>query len=164
MPEHKQKTIEKTRSSGKGITITPKPIPTRYQTFTWRRLMVREDGNCSDRRLKENIVLIGTTSNGIQVYLFNYIWDSTTKHVGVIAQELLETDYAKLVYTHSDGFYRVDYKSLNMTFNGRLLPWAEKTAEKTRSSGITIASKPIPIRYQTFTWRRLMQVGGHGGS
>ena len=40
MPEiKKQKTVEKTRSSGKGITITPKPIPKRYQTFTWRKLL-----------------------------------------------------------------------------------------------------------------------------
>jgi hypothetical protein len=63
---------------------------------------------------------------GIAVYQFNYIWDSETKHVGVIAQELLETDYAKHVYTHSDGFYRVDYQSLNMTFEGRVLPWEVK--------------------------------------
>ena len=73
--------------------------------------------------IKKNLVLLGKTSEDIAVYQFNYIWDSETKHVGVIAQELLETEYAKYVYTHSDGFYRVDYQGLNMRFEDRVLPW-----------------------------------------
>lgn len=32
-----------------------------------------ENGNCSDKRLKENIVLLGTTAENINVYQFNYI-------------------------------------------------------------------------------------------
>ena len=84
-------------------------------------------GNCSDKRLKENMVLLGTTDENINVYQFNYIFDPMkVKHVGVIAQELLETEYKDNVYKHEDGFYRVDYKHLDMTFNGQLLPYLAK--------------------------------------
>ena len=48
------------------------------------------------------------------------------KHVGVIAQELLETEYKNNVYMHEDGFYRVDYKHLDMTFHGQQLPYLAK--------------------------------------
>ena len=82
---------------------------------------------CSDKRLKENIVLLGTTDENINVYQFNYIFDPMkVKHVGVIAQELLETEYKNNVYMHKDGFYRVDYKHLDMTFDGQLLPYLAK--------------------------------------
>ena len=84
-------------------------------------------GNCSDKRLKENIVLLGTTAENINVYKFNYIFDPMkVKHVGVIAQELLETEYKNNIYKHEDGFYRVDYKHLDMTFDGQLLPYLAK--------------------------------------
>ena len=83
--------------------------------------------NCSDKRLKENMVLLGTTDENINVYQFNYILDPMkVKHVGVIAQELLETEHKDNVYKHEDGFYRVDYKHLDMTFNGQLLPYLAK--------------------------------------
>ena len=86
-----------------------------------------DEANCSDKRLKENMVLLGTTSENINVYQFNYIFDPMkVKHVGVIAQELLETEYKDNVYKHEDGFYRVDYKHLDMTFNGQLLPYLAK--------------------------------------
>jgi len=85
------------------------------------------EGDCSDKRLKENIVLLGTTDENINVYQFNYIFDPMkVKHVGVIAQELLETEYKNNVYMHEDGFYRVDYKHLDMTFDGQLLPYLAK--------------------------------------
>ena len=87
----------------------------------------RRDGDCSDKRLKENIVLLGTTNENINVYQFNYIFDPMkVNHVGVIAQELLETEYKDNVYMHKDGFYRVDYKHLDMTFDGQLLPYLAK--------------------------------------
>ena len=85
------------------------------------------EGDCSDKRLKENIVLLGTTDENINVYQFNYIFDPMkVNHVGVIAQELLETEYKNNVYMHEDGFYRVDYKHLDMTFDGQLLPYLAK--------------------------------------
>ena len=87
----------------------------------------RSGSNCSDKRLKENIVLLGTTVENINVYQFNYIFDPMkVNHVGVIAQELLETEYKDNVYMHKDGFYRVDYKHLDMTFDGQLLPYLAK--------------------------------------
>mgnify|MGYP005643085043 CR=1 FL=1 len=87
----------------------------------------RWQGDCSDKRLKENIVLLGTTDENIKVYQFNYIFDPMkVKHVGVIAQELLETKYKNNVYLHEDGFYRVDYKHLDMTFDGQQLPFLAK--------------------------------------
>ena len=87
----------------------------------------RHEGECSDKRLKENIVLLGTTVENINVYQFNYIFDPMkVNHVGVIAQELLETEYKDNVYMHKDGFYRVDYKHLDMTFDGQLLPFLAK--------------------------------------
>ena len=86
-----------------------------------------DEHGCSDKRLKENIVLLGTTAENINVYQFNYIFDPMkVKHVGVIAQELLETEYKNNVYMHEDGFYRVDYKHLDMTFDGQLLPYLAK--------------------------------------
>ena len=89
--------------------------------------MRNRDADCSDKRLKENIVLLGTTAENINVYQFNYIFDPVkVKHVGVIAQELLETEYKNNVYKHEDGFYRVDYKHLDMTFDGQLLPYLAK--------------------------------------
>ena len=65
----------------------------------------------SDQRLKENIQLVGQR-NGLNIYTFNYIWDQTTEYVGVIAQEILKTSYAKAVVQTSSGYYMVNYKKL----------------------------------------------------
>lgn len=67
--------------------------------------------NYSDIRLKENIEFISTT-NGVNVYSWNYIWNKARTYVGVLAQEILTTDYADAVTTDSNGFYMVDYKKL----------------------------------------------------
>jgi hypothetical protein len=64
----------------------------------------------SDRRLKENINLVGN-SNGLNVYEYNYTW-SSEKQKGVMAQELLETKYSDAVSTHKSGYYMVDYSKL----------------------------------------------------
>lgn len=67
--------------------------------------------NYSDTRLKENIQFIDKT-NGVNVYSWNYTWNKTRTYVGVLAQEILTTDYADAVTTDSNGFYMVDYKKL----------------------------------------------------
>jgi hypothetical protein len=64
--------------------------------------------NYSDQRLKENIVFV-ETKKGINWYSFNYIWDKTKKHIGVMAQEILETKYKKAVTKDSNGFYMINY-------------------------------------------------------
>jgi hypothetical protein len=64
----------------------------------------------SDRRLKENIVLLGQVA-GFNVYSYNYLGKTTTE-IGVIAQELLETEYAHAVKINDAGFYQVNYMEL----------------------------------------------------
>jgi hypothetical protein len=67
--------------------------------------------NYSDKRLKENIKYV-RTEHGIKLYSFNYIWDRSTSHVGVMAQELLGTKHAAAVSKADNGFYVVDYNKL----------------------------------------------------
>ena len=66
--------------------------------------------NWSDIRLKENITVVGNIL-GINVYSFNYIWDKATQHVGVMAQEILNTSFDNAV-TQEGGYYKVDYSKL----------------------------------------------------
>jgi hypothetical protein len=65
----------------------------------------------SDIRLKENIEFI-KVENGLNVYSWNYIWNTTKRFVGVMAQELLNTKYAFAVTKDNQGYYMVDYSRL----------------------------------------------------
>ncbi len=66
----------------------------------------------SDSRLKEDIVKIGEIG-GINIYKFKYKYDKSKTNIGVIAQELLNTEYANAVSVDSKtGFYVVDYNIL----------------------------------------------------
>jgi len=71
-------------------------------------------GGFSDIRLKENIVKVGKSKKGINIYEWNYIND-TNKYKGVIAQELLNTQFEKSL-SIKQGFYWVDYKNLDVEF------------------------------------------------
>ncbi len=64
----------------------------------------------SDRRLKRNIVRVGTHALGVGLYEFSYI-GSTARHSGVMAQDVL-TVRPEAVITGADGFYRVDYGAI----------------------------------------------------
>ena len=76
-----------------------------------------EKGLDSDRRLKKNLVKVGESPAGISIYNFNYIWDSRTIYQGVIAQELLGTEYEKAtIKSPETGFYSVDYDELDVEF------------------------------------------------
>jgi hypothetical protein len=66
--------------------------------------------NYSDKRLKKNIKFL-YKKNGINLYSFNYTWGTNT-HVGVMAQELLETKYKDAVTTDGNGYYMVNYNML----------------------------------------------------
>jgi hypothetical protein len=79
-------------------------------------------GGGSDRRLKRNIEPIGTFKD-IQLYRFQYLW-SDQVYVGVMAQDLFET-HPEAIITHSDGFYRVNYRLLG-TRMYTLEEWEEK--------------------------------------
>lgn len=70
----------------------------------------------SDIRLKENIVLIGSSNSGINIYEYNYISDPETRYVGVIAQELLDTQFKEAVVIAENGYYAVDYNKIDVKF------------------------------------------------
>lgn len=61
----------------------------------------------SDRRLKRNLVRIGTTLGGLAIYEFEYLW-SKIRHIGVLAQEALAKQ-PEVVGVHPTGFLMVDY-------------------------------------------------------
>ena len=76
-------------------------------------------GRKSDFRLKDNITLLQGEGFGIpNIYSFNYKWDAETTWIGVMAQELLDTDYSDAVGTDSEGFYNVDYSKLGFPMIG----------------------------------------------
>jgi len=63
----------------------------------------------SDRRLKRNIQKIGQLENGLNVYTFNYIWDSTLT-VGVMADEVRKVKPEAVI--NINGFDLVDYSEI----------------------------------------------------
>lgn len=69
----------------------------------------------SDVRLKENIEKTGQSQNGINVYQFNYIGEDGL-YEGVIAQELLETEFANAVSLNENDMYSVDYSKIDVEF------------------------------------------------
>jgi len=68
----------------------------------------------SDRRLKTDIAAIGTTVLGLPLYRFRYR-SETDVYAGVMAQDVLKV-MPDAVSVGSDGFYRVDYGRLGLTF------------------------------------------------
>jgi hypothetical protein len=69
----------------------------------------------SDSRLKENILLVGKSPLGINIYQFNYIGKDGL-YEGVIAQELLGTEFESAIVLGEDDMYAVDYSKLDVEF------------------------------------------------
>lgn len=69
----------------------------------------------SDRRLKENMILVGKSQSGVNIYQFNYIGQDGL-YEGVIAQELLNTEFNDAVILGDDEMYKVDYSKLDVEF------------------------------------------------
>jgi hypothetical protein len=69
----------------------------------------------SDIRLKRDIVLLETRADGIKVYSFRYK-TSEEYYIGVMAQDLLGTQWESAVGTGPDGMYWVDYSKLPVKF------------------------------------------------
>lgn len=67
--------------------------------------------NYSDERLKTNIEFV-RTQDGLNVYSWSYLWDTTRTYVGVLAQELLGTKFASALQQDTNGYYMVDYSKL----------------------------------------------------
>ena len=63
----------------------------------------------SDRRLKTNIVQVGTRSDGLGVYEFDYVWGGG-RQVGLMAQEVMRL-YPEAV-GERDGYLTVDYSKV----------------------------------------------------
>jgi Protein of unknown function (DUF3300) len=71
-------------------------------------------GRRSDLALKHDIVLLGHLDNGLGYYRFSYV-GSHKVYVGVIAQEV-ESVMPEAVTRGNDGFLRVHYEKLGLTF------------------------------------------------
>ena len=66
------------------------------------------------KRLKTNINRIGYSNSKIPIYSFNYKNDLKTTYKGVMAQNLLEMGFNNSVILDSNGFYAVDYSSIDV--------------------------------------------------
>lgn len=69
----------------------------------------------SDERVKENLILIGKSRMGINIYRFNYKGESEI-YEGVIAQELIDTEFSSAIIIGEDGLYKVDYSKIDVEF------------------------------------------------
>ena len=70
----------------------------------------------SDRRLKEDIKLIGVDEKtGLNLYEFTYKNGSSTKYIGVMADEAKEK-FPNAVFTMPDGYDAVNYTMLGIEF------------------------------------------------
>jgi len=69
----------------------------------------------SDISFKENVNLIGKSSLGINIYQFNYIGEEGL-YEGIIAQELIGTEYESALSLNEDGKYLVDYNKIDVEF------------------------------------------------
>lgn len=68
----------------------------------------------SDRRLKRDIVHLGTLHDGMRIYSFRYLWSDET-YVGVIAQDLLtDPRWRDAVSLGPEGYYAVAYEMLDL--------------------------------------------------
>lgn len=70
----------------------------------------------SDLRLKRDIKPVAAFNNGLNLFSFKYL-DDDTAYVGVIAQDLLDSDneaFRQAVITRPDGYYAVDYDKLGI--------------------------------------------------
>ena len=68
----------------------------------------------SDMRVKTNIERIGYSDMNIPIYLFNYKEDLNTIYKGVMAQDLLKLGFDNSVSVGHDGYYTVDYNSIDV--------------------------------------------------
>jgi hypothetical protein len=87
------------------------------------------NGNKSDKRLKKKIKHTKTLENGIKLYTFEFKENFIKKTIslynedlsgvweGVIAQDLIGTQYDMYIKLDEDGYYSVDYNGLGIKLN-----------------------------------------------
>lgn len=71
----------------------------------------------SDKRLKNIIRKIGTSTLGINIYEFTYKFNSHQIYVGIIAQELIGTEFESALIEDKSGYYAVDYSKIDVKFS-----------------------------------------------
>ena len=67
----------------------------------------------SDTRLKENIIRVGNSPSGLNIYEWNYKSAPDTRYRGVMAQEVLETN-PSAIHLFEDGYLGVYYGHLDV--------------------------------------------------
>jgi len=71
-------------------------------------------GKWSDRRLKQDITLVGRDEHtGLNLYEFSYTLTPHQRWVGVMADEVLQV-MPSAVHTNAEGFHSVDYDALGL--------------------------------------------------
>ena len=82
----------------------------------------------SDKKLKKNIKYSHTLPRGFKIYTFEFLDefvkyqkdihndDYSGKWQGVLAQDLLNTEYENCLNLREDGYFEVDYTKLNIEF------------------------------------------------
>jgi len=71
----------------------------------------------SDARLKMNVRPVAMLPNGLRLYSFQYRRNPTTTYVGVMAQDLLQSEnseFRNAVVVRADGYYAVKYDQLGL--------------------------------------------------
>lgn len=69
----------------------------------------------SDIQYKENIHLVGVSNSGLNIYQYNYK-NKKELYQGVIAQELIGTNFENALSLNIDGLYEVDYNKIDVEF------------------------------------------------
>jgi hypothetical protein len=96
-------TTGKTSTTGTGKTTSFDPVATAGKIAKIAAMV-------SDRRLKCDIERLYTRPDGLDVYLYRYLW-SPLRFIGVMAQEVLAVK-PRAVVAHPAGFLMVDYSQL----------------------------------------------------
>jgi hypothetical protein len=73
-------------------------------------------GSRSDKRLKNIIKFVGKSDMGINIYQFTYKFNPKVIYQGVIAQELIGTQFEDALIEDKNGFYSVDYNKIDVDF------------------------------------------------
>lgn len=95
-----RKLLGKPAPSGKPSTVLPQVI----------------GGPGSDIRLKKDLVFVGQSPSGINIYDFQYIAEPGIVYRGVMAQELLYSHADAVIWDSRNEHYRVDYDKIDVDF------------------------------------------------
>ena len=99
---------------GVGIGTVTSGSGTIYQEYALAVLAGAFAYSPSDIRLKENIVKVGQSLSGLNIYEWNFIGKSS-RNRGVIAQELIGTEFENALCI-KEGFYHVNYSTLDVKY------------------------------------------------